>query len=123
MESVQHLPVPGKFRVPPGGRRVGGEEHREHHQPHPAPVCALAAPEKHKLSGSKFNSFRLLESHFNIGLAWPVMIDITQSPPHTSHLTDPPPVGSQVLLVVCRVGWMVDVNIRYYVHKSHTDGR
>ena len=77
MESVQHLPVPGKLRVSSGGCSVGGESHREHQQSHRAGDCPCprGAPEKHKLDGSKFSTFRLRESHqlfyLNIGLAWP----------------------------------------------------
>ena len=71
LQSVQQLPVPGKFRVSSGGDGVVGENHREHRHSHPAPDCP--APEKHKLIGSKFNTFILLESHklfnLNIGLA------------------------------------------------------
>ena len=69
VESVQQLPVPGKFRVSPGGDGVGGEEHREHHH-----HCPPAPEEKHKVGGSKFNTFIVLESHqlFNLNiLPWP----------------------------------------------------
>ena len=69
VEAVQQLPVPGKLGVPPGGCRVAGEsqdDNQDHsHPPHHGP-----APEKHRVSGSKFIRLILLESHqvFNLNI-------------------------------------------------------